>query len=154
MEIFKTLSYFVTGLFENGMSTHTGKHSVFNLQRKLNLKIAHWVAVKAFTVDLDRPKKVAIEMPKTLCLESTSTDRRRNKVREKNYPVTAKVQHATFTAGGISGEFPVLSLRFIVPEGKLWLMGTFSILSFDSRYFGAISADAIIALANPLLVRR
>lgn len=40
-----------------------------------------------------------------------------------------------------------LKRRFIVPEGKVWLMGLYSPLSFDSRYFGVMESRRIIGIA-------
>ncbi len=54
-----------------------------------------------------------------------------------------------FDVGGI--QLPN-SKRFIVPEGQLWLMSSYSGLSFDSRYFGFVSRKKIVGLAEPLLV--
>lgn len=36
-----------------------------------------------------------------------------------------------------------------IPEGDYWFMGTHP-MSFDSRYYGAVSPDRVIGLAYPI----
>ena len=50
---------------------------------------------------------------------------------------------------------PKLRLTFLqpkqtIPSDSLWVMGTASPASFDSRYFGPISSDSILGLAYPV----
>lgn len=44
--------------------------------------------------------------------------------------------------------------RAIVPAGKVWLIGSHSGLSFDSRYFGFVDHDRLVGLAEPLFIFR
>jgi type IV secretory pathway protease TraF len=39
----------------------------------------------------------------------------------------------------------------IVPPGEVWVMSDFAEKSFDSRYFGAIPAEAIEGRVKPVL---
>ena len=42
--------------------------------------------------------------------------------------------------------------RLQVPEGSLWLMSSYSDLSFDSRYFGLVGFEQVLSTAEPLFV--
>jgi len=41
--------------------------------------------------------------------------------------------------------------RYIVPEHAIWLVSTYSPRSFDSRYFGAVPIEAIVARVRPVI---
>jgi conjugative transfer signal peptidase TraF len=45
----------------------------------------------------------------------------------------------------------LLQPKQTIPSDSLWVMGTASLVSFDSRYFGPISRDLIIGVARPIL---
>lgn len=45
-----------------------------------------------------------------------------------------------------------ISQHFIVPDGFVWLMSSYSSSSFDSRYFGIINESQIVGLADQILV--
>jgi len=42
--------------------------------------------------------------------------------------------------------------RYPVGNGQLWLVSTYTAVSWDSRYYGALPASSIIAELRPLLV--
>lgn len=42
--------------------------------------------------------------------------------------------------------------RFIVPEGKIWLVSVYSSQSFDGRYFGMTDRSLIYGIVTPLFV--
>ncbi len=50
------------------------------------------------------------------------------------------------------GVKPVFYRHLVVPDGYLWLMGSYSALSFDSRYFGPVERSRIYANSNAMLV--
>lgn len=41
--------------------------------------------------------------------------------------------------------------RYIVQIGQIWLVSRYSIRSFDSRYFGAVPVDRIVARVRPVV---
>jgi conjugative transfer signal peptidase TraF len=53
---------------------------------------------------------------------------------------------------GIDPKLRLTSLtpKQTIPSDSLWVMGTASPASFDSRYFGPISSDSILGLAYPV----
>ena len=51
----------------------------------------------------------------------------------------------------IEGQNPI-SQHFIVPNGFVWLMSSYSALSYDSRYFGIISQKQIVGSADPMFI--
>ena len=40
--------------------------------------------------------------------------------------------------------------RYILRAGELWLASPYSLLSFDSRYFGAIAARSVLSVVRPI----
>lgn len=48
----------------------------------------------------------------------------------------------------------VLRGRHVVRVGELWLVSSYSPLSFDSRYFGAIAARSVLSVVRPLWTLR
>lgn len=44
--------------------------------------------------------------------------------------------------------------RYLLASGEVWVMSTFRANSWDSRYFGPIRVESVIATAAPLWVRR
>jgi conjugative transfer signal peptidase TraF len=50
--------------------------------------------------------------------------------------------------------WPISKTSYEVPVGTIWVMGSLSIESFDSRYFGPISVDKAIGVAEPILTFR
>ena len=48
----------------------------------------------------------------------------------------------------------VLQGRHIVRVGEVWLVSSYSPLSFDSRYFGAIAARSVLSVVRPLWTLR
>lgn len=65
-----------------------------------------------------------------------------------------RVPNSTIQVFDLGGSDFQYSGSFIVPEGNVWLLNSYSKLSFDSRYFGMVSEDRIVALADPLFVLR
>lgn len=43
--------------------------------------------------------------------------------------------------------------RYILRAGELWLASSYSLLSFDSRYFGAIAARSVLSVVRPVWTR-
>jgi conjugative transfer signal peptidase TraF len=43
--------------------------------------------------------------------------------------------------------------RYLLAPGEVWVLSTFSANSWDSRYFGPIRVESVIATAAPLWVR-
>ncbi len=42
--------------------------------------------------------------------------------------------------------------QLIVPQGKIWIMSSFSALSFDSRYFGLVSVNSLENIVTPFWI--
>lgn len=63
-----------------------------------------------------------------------------------------KLPNSQILALDLDGAQLPIFRRLVVPEGKLWLMSSYSGLSFDSRYFGFINSNSIRGIADPLLV--
>ncbi len=42
--------------------------------------------------------------------------------------------------------------RYVVQPGEVWLVSTYSLRSWDSRYFGPVSASAIVSTLSPLWI--
>jgi len=49
---------------------------------------------------------------------------------------------------------PAFYSHLVVPEGYVWLMSSYSALSFDSRYFGPVEMNHLQRIAKPLFIFR
>ena len=63
-----------------------------------------------------------------------------------------EVPNSELLALGFSEFVSSETRRFVVPNGKVWLMSSYSRRSFDGRYFGFVATSDILGRARPWLV--
>ncbi len=46
----------------------------------------------------------------------------------------------------------IAAKSLLVVGGEIWVMSTYNVMSFDSRYFGAIRVNNVLGIARPVIV--